>query len=341
MHTAALSMLVAASLLGVLRVSVRRLVRLGVIGVIILAVFIGGTRLMFERVVPPAASGLESLAGFHLREGTPTAVLRDPAAPLEPPGPVSDRLDLIARRGILRVGFFSDAVPYAFFNTNQELVGYDIEMAFHLAASLGVSPEFVPIERTAMRKALESGLCDIVMSGVVVTVPTGTEVDFSHGYHRERVGFLVPDHDRALFARMTDVRSKRLRVGVLSDRFLLAASRLLPLATAVPTPLAEVIRTGEMDGLDAYLIPIDQARYVSRVQPRLAAVVPEDDSTYAVVAYAVPRDAASLRNLVNTWVDVASASGAFDNAHTYWVRGRALTPQGARWSIGGNVLGWW
>jgi hypothetical protein len=137
------------------------------------------------------------------------------------------------------------------------------------------------------------------------------------------------------------VRSRPLRLGVLSDRFTRAVARLLPLATAVPTPLDEVMRTGELPQVDAYLIPIDQARYVSRVQPRLAAVLPEDDATYAVVAYAVPRDAASLRNLVNTWVDVASAAGAFDDAYTYWVRGRALTPKGARWSIGGDVLGWW
>jgi Na+/H+-dicarboxylate symporter len=341
MHTAALSMLVAASLLGILRISARRLVRLGVTGIIILGVFIGGTRVLFERVVPPPVAGLESLAGFHLREGMPTPVVRSAALPLEPPGPVADRLDLITRRGILRVGFFTDAVPYAFFNSDQELVGYDIEMAIQLATSFGVSPEFVPIERTAMREALETGLCDIVMSGVIVTVPTGAEVDFSHGYHRERIGFLVPDHARASFARMADVRSRPLRLGVLSDRFTRAVARLLPLATAVPTPLDEVMRTGELPQVDAYLIPIDQARYVSRVQPRLAAVLPEDDATYAVVAYAVPRDAASLRNLVNTWVDVASAAGAFDDAYTYWVRGRALTPKGARWSIGGDVLGWW
>ncbi len=341
MHTAALSMLVAASLLGVLRVSARRLVRLGVMGVIILGLFIGGTRLMFERVVPPAASGLESLAGFHLRAGTPTPLLIDPATPPEPPGPVADRLDLILRRGVIRVGFYADAVPYAFFNSSQELVGFDVEMAFQLAAALGVTPAFVPIARGALTAPLESGVCDIVMSGVVVTVPSAAEVDFSQGYHQERVGFLVPDHDRGLFAKVADIRGRPLRLGVLSSRFVVPVSRLLPQATVVPTELAEVMRTGEMPGIDAYVIPIDQARYVSRVQPGLSAVLPEDDNTHAVVAYAVPRDAASLLNLVNSWVDVTRAAGNFADAHAYWVRGRALTPEVPHWSIGSNVLGWW
>ena len=341
MHTAALSMLVAASLLGVLRVSVRRLVRLGVMSVIILALFIGGTRLLFERVVPPPAVGMESLAGFHLRQGTPVPVVRDASIPPEPPGPVADRLDLIKRRGVMRVGFHTDAVPYAFFNTSQELVGFDIEMAFGLATALGVKPEFVPLERGRLTASLESGLCDIVMSGVIVTVPSAAEVDFSQGYQQERIGFLVPDHDRGLFASITDIRSRPLRLGVLSDRFIVPVKRMLPMATAVPTPLADVLRTGEMPGLDAYIIPIDQARYVSRVQPGLSAVLPEDDDTYAVVAYAVPRDAASLLNLVNSWIDVTRAAGVFADAHAYWVRGRALTPQVARWSIGSNVLGWW
>ena len=141
--------------------------------------------------------------------------------------------------------------------------------------------------------------------------------------------------------KMAEVRNRALRLGVMSDRFTIAVQRLLPLATAVPTPLSEVMKTGQMDGLDAYIIPIDQAHYISRVQPGLSAVLPEDDNTFAVVAYAVPRDAASLLNLVNSWVEVSRAAGNFDDAYAYWVRGRALTPQVARWSIGSNVLGWW
>jgi hypothetical protein len=192
-----------------------------------------------------------------------------------------------------------------------------------------------------MATPLDSGVCDIVMAGVVVTVATAAEVDFSAGYHEERIGFLVRDYDRGGFARIGDIRGRPLRLGVMSDRFVVPVKRLLPLANIVPMQLADVLRTGEMPGLDAYVIPIDQARYVSRVQPGLSAVLPEDDKTSAVVAYAVPRDAASLLNLVNSWIDVTRALGSFADAEAYWVRGRALTPQSARWSIASNVLGWW
>ena len=85
-------------------------------------------------------------------------------------------------------------MPYAFFNTSNELVGFDIYMAFQLATALGVKPEFVPIGRDTLTASLESGACDIVMSGVVVTVATAAVVDFSQGYRQERIGFLVPDH---------------------------------------------------------------------------------------------------------------------------------------------------
>ena len=341
MHIAALSMLVAASLLGVLRMSVARLVRLGLMSMIILGLFIGGTRVLFERVVPPPASGVESLAGFHLREGMPVPVVRDASAPSAPPGPAPDRLELILRRGTMRVGFYSDAVPFAFFSGDRELVGYDVEMAFQLATALGVQPEFVEIGQDALISSLESGVCDIVMSGVIVTVRSAAEVDFSAGYHQERIGFLVSDFERGNYTRVADARDLPLRLGVISDRFTAGLQRRLPAATIVPTSLAEVMRTGEMQGLDAYVLPIDQARYVSRVQPRLSAVLPEDDNTYAVVAYAVPRGAAPLLNLVNSWVAVTHATGGFADAYAYWVRGRALTPQVARWSIGSDVLHWW
>ena len=86
---------------------------------------------------------------------------------------------------------------------------------------------------------------------------------------------------------------------------------------------------------------MDQAFYVSRVQPAFAAVVPEGSNVRAVLAYTMPRGAIALRDVVNTWVSVTHASGGFTNAYDYWVLGRAQTRHSPRWSIGSSVLGWW
>jgi len=69
-------------------------------------------------------------------------------------------IEKIKRRDILRVGYNPDIMPFAFFNKDGELVGYDIQMAYDLAKILNVSRiEFVPVIR-------ELGLIALTMAAV-------------------------------------------------------------------------------------------------------------------------------------------------------------------------------
>ena len=55
------------------------------------------------------------------------------------PPPSLPPLETIRARGVLRVGYFPDALPFAFFNRAGDLVGFDVELAHDLARDLGVS----------------------------------------------------------------------------------------------------------------------------------------------------------------------------------------------------------
>ena len=48
-------------------------------------------------------------------------------------------LDRILRTGVIRVGFDPDSLPMSFFNSEGQLVGYDVDVAHMIALSLGVS----------------------------------------------------------------------------------------------------------------------------------------------------------------------------------------------------------
>ena len=65
-------------------------------------------------------------------------------------------------------------MPYSYFNSQGELVGLDIEMAYALAAELGLEIEFVPVSRARLAEAVNGGLCDLVMSGITVTTGAPT-----------------------------------------------------------------------------------------------------------------------------------------------------------------------
>jgi ABC-type amino acid transport substrate-binding protein len=238
------------------------------------------------------------------------------------------------------VGYFADAIPYAFHNPEGELVGYDVEMAHLLAREMRVGLEFVPIERATAPDSLRSGQCDIVMSGYLISVQRAERVEFSHSYLQERLGFLVEDHRRGQFRNLGALAGERLRIAVPNvEGTFDTLSRWLPNVEQVPISSYDEV-VAKSHELDAILIPIERAQYWSRVHPELSAVLPEEDTGSALVAYGLPVGEVELRNLVNVWLDVQRAQGRLQQAYDYWVRGHAFRQQEPRWSIARNVLGW-
>jgi Na+/H+-dicarboxylate symporter len=340
MHTAALSMLVAASLLGRFRLRTRELVRVGLAGLVVAVVFVVGTRVFFARILPPVPSGIAALSGFTMRNGEMAVLLpRDEVPP--DPGRPDERLARILERKRLRVGVFTDGVPFTFFNPAGELVGFDVEMAHNLATSIGVSVGFVPIERDEVQAGLESGRCDIVMAGLASTVEASATIAFSQPYHEEQIAVLVYDHRRGEFQRVAPLVNGPLVVGAPSERYISGIRRRVGTASVRPYPLQRIIDNGDLGELDAMVLPLDQAMYLARVQPALAAVVPEDLDVRAVVAYAMPKGADALRDVVDTWVGINRVGGSFRSAYDYWVRGLAQAAHAPRWSIGHDLLGLW
>ena len=339
-HIAALGVVIGAAMIGTIHVSIRRLVRFVVVTAAIVGAFALGTRAMFAWVLPPAPSGVGTLSYFELRP--PLARVTNVAdASSEAPEP-GRRLPEIKARGVLRVGYFSDSVPWAFVNASGTLVGYDIEAAHRLASQLGVALEFVPVQRETPEpsEALLEGRVDILMSGFTATVSRAERMELSHPYSNEHLGFLVRDFDRSRFATLAGLNGgEDVVVGVPPvEGAAEAVKAMLPQATTRPyLSIEEIIRDPEVD---AVFITLERAYYLSRIHPEFAAVRPREVQTATIVVYALPFGELDFRNLVDLWIETRRASGEADEAYEYWVRGKALATRPPRWSILHNVLGW-
>jgi ABC-type amino acid transport substrate-binding protein len=264
---------------------------------------------------------------------------RDPAEARPVPG---QRLREVQRRGLLRVGYFSDGMPWAFVNAKGELVGHDVEAAHRFATQLGLGLEFVPVKRAdpALSRALDEGVVDVIMTGMTATLARAERMSLSHPYAQEHMGFLAHDHDRDRFSSLVNLAAgEGLVIAVppvesASD----FVKGLLPAATIrAYESVDEAIADAEVS---AILTSLERAYYWSRVRPELCAVMPEGAATAANAVYAVPRGEQELQGLVDLWIDTRRASGEEEEAYTYWVRGRALAPRAPRWSVLHDVLGW-
>ena len=54
----------------------------------------------------------------------------------------------------------------------------------------------------------------------------------------------------------------------------------------------------------------------------------------------LPKNADSLADIVNVWLDLKQEDGTIKSLHDYWVQGNIESVKKHRWSIIRNVLGW-
>jgi len=340
-HTAALSLLMATAMLDEFKMSMRRLIRFIAVTCIFLGAFVAGTRAVFTWWLPPASSGLETLTPFELRAPLVESSLVQ-LSNASAPHVVGERLSEIKQRGVLRVGYFPDAVPWAFINAKGELVGYDVEAAHRLASQLHVKLEFMAIRRTPPIPSAElnAGHIDLVMSGMVATVGRAERMDLSAPYSTEHVGLLVRDYDRRRFESLDAINEQEGVVVAMPplEGTTDSLKQLMPQATFRSyEAITDVL---DDPGIPAVLTSLERAYYWSRVRPELTAVRPEGMTSATVTVYGVPRGEQELLGVLNLWIVNRRVDGEEDNAYQYWVRGKALNPHVPRWSVLRNVFGW-
>jgi Na+/H+-dicarboxylate symporter/ABC-type amino acid transport substrate-binding protein len=339
-HTAALSVLIAAGMMGAIHISLQRVARFALVTAVFMGIFVIGTRAVFSWVLPPAPSGLSTLSSFALRPPLAAASVVPATTPAQKPEP-GRRLQEIRQRGVLRVGYFEDAVPWAFVNASGTLVGYDIEAAHRLASQLGVRLEFIRVHRVAPEPALAlaDGRVDILMTGFTATVSRAERMELSHPYSNEHVGFLVHDFDRRRFETLAALNTEDVVIAVPPvEGTIQSIHANLPRAqTRDYRALEEVIGDSSVT---AILTTLERAYYWSRLYPAYTAIRPQEVKTATIVVYAMPYGEIDFRSLVDLWIETRRASGEAEDAYNYWVRGRALGVRPTRWSVLRDVLGW-
>jgi Na+/H+-dicarboxylate symporter/ABC-type amino acid transport substrate-binding protein len=204
MHIVAVALLGTCAMTGLVRWRPAAMGRYAMLTAMLTLTVIAGTRLLASAMVdahPETGDMLESMRLSH--PGDAVVVERAPAAAESVPA--GGRLDAIAARRTLRVGYLPDALPFAFVNGRGELVGFDVALMHHLARDLGVKLEFVPVAREDLDRpagvsaALRDGHYDVAIGGIVVTTTRASLMRLSSPYLSETMAFVVRDDARARF----------------------------------------------------------------------------------------------------------------------------------------------
>lgn len=252
--------------------------------------------------------------------------------------------DRIAMRGSLRIGFDPDNLPMSFFNSEGELVGFDIELSRHLAQALQLRAEFVPVRWPEVPRLLAEGVID-VMPGVWYRPYWFSRTRLSMPYFTGTVGLAVRDGRRHEFTSIQDLRESRgLKIGVPLDasQIRTAMERYFGDSDAefVVVEDWQPFFSGLHPEVDAFLMPAENASGWSLLHPEYTVVVPQPNPVHIPSAFGMALDAGELVDLVNEWVIFADSSDLIAEQHSFWIKGKGVVNSEPRWSIMRNLLGW-
>lgn len=130
------------------------------------------------------------------------------------PAAAADLLDTAKARGTLRVAMEGTYPPFNFKDPKTgQLSGYDVDVARIVAAKLGLKPEFVTTEWSAILAGLGAGKYDVIVSQVGINPKREQAFDFSTPYTFSSPQLIVRRNDSAVYRSLADLKGKKVGVG--------------------------------------------------------------------------------------------------------------------------------
>ena len=107
-----------------------------------------------------------------------------------------DLLNEIKERGYIIVGTEGTWSPYTYHDDNDELVGFDVEVAKYIADYIGVDVQYSETVWGSMFASLDAGQIDVVINSVSYSDERAEKYDFSEPYNYSQHAFLaLKDND--------------------------------------------------------------------------------------------------------------------------------------------------
>lgn len=344
MHLFCLAIVAIAITRGVFKVHVRQLLTAVLVSVMVMAVSLAGVRFYLASSMDGSYSGDQDLVAMRwMDRPVPARQYNDELPPVETRASVDGRLATIERRGTVRVGYLPDSLPFAFRNQNGEVVGFDVEMANHLAGDLGVNLEMVRIERDDISKLLESGQLDIVMSGLAITPARARMWAFGAAPIDLSLGVLVRDYRRKEFSTLENVyKMKDLKLGVVQndEAFTRRILNAFPEVSVVNIASPREFLRGEQPELDAVVYSAEGGSAWTLIYPDYNVVVPKPLSAKVPMGYPLPTGDTEWARFISTWVELEKKNGSVNHLFEHWIQGGGAKDTEPRWSIIRDVLHW-
>jgi len=346
MYLIVTGLLVAGAREGILKLNWKRLILFSAFTLVFIGAAIGGSRLYLNWAFQGSYDKDRILKSMNILEKRAPSSLADSGTfnpvPLKPG---ESNLDRIKKRGVIRIGFVENNLPWSYYNNNRELVGFDIEMAHHLARDLGVAIEFVPFSMESLAGDLESDCYDIAMSGIPGTCERTGSIMFSDPYLYIHSALVIPDYRDSEFASLKMINAhNNLKIAV-SDRYAPTEKIKSLLDNAefiiIERDIDFFEGRGSARDADALFTSAEGGSAWTLLYPGFQVSTPFPSSIAIPLVYPfLGWNDSMMDEYMDQWILIKTQDGTVHDAYNYWILGKGKQERKHRWSIARDVFHW-
>ncbi len=249
--------------------------------------------------------------------------------------------DAIVKRGTLRIGYNPARVPFSFYNSEHQLVGFDVEMMNRLSSSLDVKLEFIPFSKVGnLYQALKHYQVDIVISGVHISSEYLSEVLYTQPIMDLTTALIVKDYRKKEFSDYSKVEP--------TTPLKLATLDLYPRLEYIKQnfPNIEITKIGNPElffkadehQFDGYITSIEEGMTLVMLHPEYTVSYDPTRLHRFPIGYAVHKSNLELQSMLNSWIDILNSTGRITQLYDYWIQGEGAQTKEPRWSILENII---
>lgn len=219
-----------------------------------------------------------------------------------------DLLSEIQARGEIVFGTEGTWSPWTYHDENDDLVGFDIEVARAVAEKLGVTATFVEGEWDGLLAGVEGGRYDTMANGVEITEERSEKYDFSDPYCYIRTAIIV-NGDNDSIAGFEDLNGKKT-ANTISSTYAALAESYGAVTTGVDdlNQTIELLLAGRVDAtLNAEVTYYDYLSEHPDADIKIAALT--DDASHVAFPLRKGGETDALREALNAAIAELSADG--------------------------------
>jgi polar amino acid transport system substrate-binding protein len=258
-----------------------------------------------------AASGCGSQGVADTNVDTDTSNTADTVA-------TDDNTPTLLSQDTIVIGLDDEFPPMGFRDENNEIVGFDIDLAKAVGEKLGVEVEFQPIDWNAKEIELESGKVDALWNGLTITDERKENMDFTNPYIENRQIIVVKAD--------SDIQSKAdldgKLVGIQDGSSAVEAVNADELASAIElsTYDTNILALSDLDigRVDAVVADEIVLRYYLAHNDNDFRVIEDGDFGDEVYGVAVKKGNTELLNALQTALDEIDADGTAAEISNNW-----------------------